>query len=337
MLTARKPVVQQRDAFTQGQFLDCLRSYHNPIQQIQSQLSEMNSSPPKRRDSFLTGPVASTTSDRVFPPLSTSSGDPVKSKRPRERAAVVTSGPAPFATSASVPVASSPAELQPLPKTAEMVASSAATAAAAVAQPVAPPTSANANGLQDPRTLALLEQLLPTLTGQTVGSSLDSNGIDVSQAQALLPAIETLAKFYGIGLPPSLNNNNDPAAVLAAPATITSTLRSSEPEPTSVVAEPLQAAAAAPAPAPPAASSNSRRAVQATERFVAIDVSHMTALQREQVGKQNPRDPRGGCANCKRRKSTTWHEGRDKSGTMTSVCNGARCSLDSFEEFRASY
>ncbi|GAA5955915.1 hypothetical protein JCM8115_004361 [Rhodotorula mucilaginosa] len=316
----------ERDAFTQGQFLDCLRSYHNPIQQIQSQLSEMNSSPPKRRESFLTGPVASTTSDGLFPPLSTSSGDPVKAKRPRERAPIATNGPAPFATSASVQAASSPAELQPLPRTAEMVSSAAA--AAGGAQPLAavPPTStstsANANGLQDPRTLALLEQLLPTLTGQSVGSSLDSNGIDVSQAQALLPAIETLARFYGIGLPPSLNNN-DPAAVLAAPANITTTSRSSEPEPTSVVAEPLQQAAApaAPAPAPAAVSSNSRRAVQATERFVAIDVSHMTALQREQVGKQNPRDPRGGCANCKRRKSTTWHEGRDKSGAVTSVCN----------------
>lgn len=314
----RKLVSKQRDAFTQGQFLDCLRSYHNPIQQIQSQLSEMNSSPPKRRDSCLTGPVASTTSDGLFPPLSTSSGDPVKAKRPRERVPIVTSGPAPFATSASVQAASSPAELQPLSQSAEMVRSAAAQPLAA-----ALPTSASANGLQDPRTLALLEQLLPTLTGQSVGSSLDSNGIDISQAQALLPAIETLARFYGIGLPPSVGN--DPAATLATPAIVTTTSRSSEPKPTSAVAEPLQQAAApaVPAPAPAAVSSNSRRAVQATERFVAIDVSHMTALQREQVGKQNPRDPRGGCANCKRRKSTTWHEGRDKAGTMTSVCNGA--------------
>ncbi|GAA5980197.1 hypothetical protein JCM10908_001571 [Rhodotorula pacifica] len=299
----------ERDAFTQGQFLDCLRSYHNPIQQIQSQLSELNSSPPKLRDSFLTGSVPPA-SEGLLPPHSTSSGDPIKPKRPRERVQPpAATKSAPFATSATMQ-GSSPAELHPLAETVEGIA--AAAAAAAQSATSAPPPTA-ANGLQDPRTLALLEQLLPTLTGRSAGA-LDSNGLDVSQAQALLPAIETLAKYYGIGMAAPAAGNN---ANLAAPAAIVSS------------GEQAQQSIAGSATALPAASmknaastaSTSKRPVQSTERFVVIDVSNMTALQKEQVGKQNPRDPRGGCANCKRRKSTTWHEGRDKAGTMTSVCN----------------
>ncbi|GAA5870167.1 hypothetical protein JCM3774_002610 [Rhodotorula dairenensis] len=305
----------ERDAFTQGQFLDCLRSYHNPIQSIQSQLSEMNSSPPKRRDSFLTGPVPST-SDSLLPPHSTSSGgDPVKPKRPRERVQTapqssVAQKPASFATSAAVQ-ASPPAGLQPLPKAAEMLAASAST------DPVPPVAPGAANGLQDPRTLALLEQLLPTLTGQSAGS-LDSNGLDLSQAQALIPAIETLAKYYGIGLAPSSAHGATLApAAAGSSGEVVSAVSADRSEPPHIQAVASVSTSTAAAVAP----TSRRAAVQATERFVVIDVSHMTALQKEQVGKQNPRDPRGGCANCKRRKSTNWHEGRDKSGTMTSVCN----------------
>lgn len=271
----------------------------------------MNSSPPKRRESFWTGPVVAT-GDDLLPSYSTpGGGDPVKPKRPRERVQpapppFVAQTTVPFATSASLQ-ASSPAELQPLATAAKMAAASGANA------PVAPAVPVAANGLQDPRMLALLEQLLPTLTGQSTGS-FDSNGLDLSQAQALLPAIETLAKFYGIGLaPPASLSAGIPLPAASGEAESAST-RPEAPQAEGVASVSSSTAATAP--------SSRRATVQATERFVVIDVSNMTALQKEQVGKQNPRDPRGGCANCKRRKSTTWHEGRDKLGTLTSVCNG---------------
>ncbi|GAA5918679.1 hypothetical protein JCM8208_003798, partial [Rhodotorula glutinis] len=47
----------ERDAFTQGQFLDALRSYHhNPVQHLQNEISDFASSPPKRQESAVFPP-----------------------------------------------------------------------------------------------------------------------------------------------------------------------------------------------------------------------------------------------------------------------------------------
>ncbi|BGP53025.1 hypothetical protein JCM8202v2_000582 [Rhodotorula sphaerocarpa] len=264
----------EREAFTQGQFLDCLRSYHNPIQHIQSQLAEMYASPPKRREAGAL--QAPETAALPFQHLSLPTGDPVKRHRPRESAPPrlqesAMPHTAPFATSASTAAASSPPDHAPAAPTTSAL----------------PLDLASSAELQDPRTLALLSQILPSLTAQGSGAPFDSNGIDVAQAQALLPAIQTLAKYCGVDL----------ASSVAAKAGETFSPLPAGPGPQAM---------------PPVAAAAPQEATESAPS---------TSAPREQVGKQNPRDPRVGCWNCKRRKSTTWHEGRNGQGTTVTVCN----------------
>lgn len=218
-----------------------------------------------------------------------SSGDPVKPKRPRT---------------------SHPASLQPsaMSHTAPFATSASLAASCPAVAPTLPDALGHA-GLQDPRTLALLTQLLPTLSGQAPGQAapIDSSSIDASQAQALLPAIQTLAKYCGVDL-------------IAPTAASSATASTAPPAPaTSAASESVLSLSAMP-------PTTAVRSHQSNDRFVAIDTSDLTDAQRNKIGKQNPRDPKGGCTNCKRRKSTIWHERRDKDGLQSSVCNG-ECAI----------
>ncbi|BGP28943.1 hypothetical protein JCM10296v2_000679 [Rhodotorula toruloides] len=298
----------ERDAFTQGQFLDCLRSYHNPVQHLQSEMSDFATSPPKRRESAL---FASTSSSlppaRPAPSAPMPSGDPVKRKRPRETPtlpippAAASVPPAPFSTGAS-----SPASFLPPPPAASTV------------------NEAGLAGLQDPRTLALLGQILPSLTA----AGADASGLltalaqqhqnsQQSQQEALLPAIQTLAKFCGINLPAQQQQQVMPTEPLltSTAADPTSHWKSDLPRP------PTGAPSTSTATTSRKSKSGSTSSSSTREHFAAIDLTSLSASHAQAVGKQNPRDPQSGCANCKRRKSTTWREGKGPDGKLMSVCN----------------
>ncbi|GAA5978456.1 hypothetical protein JCM11641_007951 [Rhodosporidiobolus odoratus] len=249
----------ERDAFTQGQFLDCLRSYHNPVQHLQSEMSDFNSSPPKRQESA------------AFAPRS--SGDPVKRKRPREQPslpippAAVAAPPAPFATSPAS--ATLPSDLS----------------------------------LQDPRLLALIGQLVPSLA--PTAPAPPTAPLDSAQAQALLPALQTLAQLYGLDVTgaPSAPAPVPPSSI--APS-------SAAPGPSSHFAPSER-----PPTGTPAANGKGLRKKE-RETFATIDPN---TLPNVPLGKQNPRAPNEGCSNCKRKKSTVWREGTGDDGITTSVCN----------------
>lgn len=317
----------QRDAFTQGQFLDCLRSYHNPVQHLQSEMSDFASSPPKRRESALFASTSSAHANRPASGAPVPSGDPVKRKRPRETPSlpipsVATSiPPAPFVTGAS-----SPAPFLPFPPAGS------------------PANDAGLSGLQDPKTLTLLGQILPSLTaagGDASGllaalsrhqqqHSLAHDGSAQSQQEALLPAIQTLAKFCGIDLPAQQPLPTEPLLTSTA-ADPSSFWQSELPRPpTAVPSNPPPAPASRKSKAGATSSASSHR-----EHFAAIDLTSLSASHAQAVGKQNPRNPQGGCANCKRRKSTTWREGKGPDGKLMSVCNGqSRSRSLSFAEVR---
>ncbi|KAJ8296857.1 hypothetical protein OF846_000134 [Rhodotorula toruloides] len=302
----------ERDAFTQGQFLDCLRSYHNPVQHLQSEMSDFASSPPKRRESAL----FASTSSAVLPPTRPApaapvpSGDPVKRKRPRETPSLpippvaASVPPAPFATGAS-----SPASLLP-PAPAASTANEAGVA-----------------GLQDPRTLALLGQILPSLTA----AGADASGLlaaltqqhQQSQQEALLPAIQTLAKFCGINLPAQQQQPvpNEPLLTSTAADPSSQHWQSDLPRPPTGAPSTSTSTSTTTATASRKPKSGSTSSTSHREHFAAIDLTSLSASHAQAVGKQNPRDPQSGCANCKRRKSTTWREGKGPDGKLMSVCN----------------
>ncbi|GAA5904242.1 hypothetical protein JCM6882_003177 [Rhodosporidiobolus microsporus] len=290
--------LNERDAFTQGQFLDCLRSYHNPVQQLQSEISDFNSSPPKQRDSL---PIPPSSSLGAFPSMST--GDPVKRKRPRESHPPLPVPP---------PAAAAPAPTAP---PAPFVAASSP-AFPTAALPVEPAT------LQDPRVLALLGQLIPSLAAANAPAPpapapapAPALSLDSPQGQALLPAIRTLAQFYGLQLP------NPPASAAApAPAPAPAAVAAAVPLPPSSMLP--SSTAPGPSSHPPQASARpptGKATRKNREHFASIDVN---TLAGPPVGKQNPRAPEEGCSNCKRKKSTVWREGlgEDRSSTAT-VCN----------------
>ena len=291
----------QRDAFTQGQFLDALRSYHHtPIQHLQNEISDFHSSPPKRHDSAVFPPTASAPR-----PSTSSTGDPIKRKRPRESPVLPLPSAAPSTTSLAAPFATGPAESSPatFPAPLPTLDSAFDTASA---------------DLQDPRNAAVLNQLLASLSSSGgVGADglagLLPSSLPLDSPQ-LLPALQTLAKYYGLDLP-----GQPPAAPSS----------SSTPFPAS--ADPAPSSAPAPAPAPTSAAASAsgsgttrRRSAKDREHFAAIDLSTLAAPP---TNKQNPRDAKG-CSNCKRKKSTIWREGTGSDGALTTVCNGAsRSSL----------
>ncbi|GAA5908817.1 hypothetical protein JCM8208_006799, partial [Rhodotorula glutinis] len=275
-----------------GQFLDALRSYHhNPVQHLQNEISDFASSPPKRQESAVFPPADSA------PRQSTSStGDPVKRKRPRESPVLPLPSAPPSTTSLAAPFATGPAESSP------------------ATFPAPLPTLDSAFGtdgadLQDPRNAAVLNQLLASLSSGAGADGLTGllpSSLPLDSPQ-LLPALQTLAKYYGLDLPGQQG---------AASSS------SSTPFPASADPAPSSAPAPAPAPASTAAPATGggttrRRTAKDREHFVAIDLSTLAAPP---TNKQNPRDANG-CSNCRRKKSTTWREGTASDGTLTTVCN----------------
>ncbi|BGP12817.1 hypothetical protein JCM10213_008078 [Rhodosporidiobolus nylandii] len=276
----------ERDAFTQGQFLDCLRSYHNPVQHLQSEISEFNSSPPKPRDS-----APFPTSSSSFDPRA-STGDPVKRKRAREQPSL----PIP-----PVAAAAPPAPFVSGPSSAPSAPSSAAAAG--------DPT------LEDPRILALLSQLIPSLAAASAApaAAAPTLSLDSPQGQALLPAIRTLAQFYGLQLPGSAPGPAQVAAQIPLPPS------SAVPSSSAGGLPQQQRSARPPMGGPTAAATGKAGRRKEREHFATIDPN---TLPEPPQGKQNPRDPTTGCSNCKRRKSTVWREGLTPDGlSTTSVCN----------------
>ncbi|GJN91706.1 hypothetical protein Rhopal_004729-T1 [Rhodotorula paludigena] len=292
----------ERDAFTQGQFLDCLRSYHNPVSQLQNEISDFHSSPPKRRDSAVFPPASSAAPAARPAPAAT--GDPVKRKRPREQ------------SSLPIPPLPSSSAAPPAPFATGQPASSPAPFSAPL--PAVPPAVDHAD-LQDPQTSALLHQLLSSLTSGQSNSAAAAAAAPLLAASSmsldspdLLPALQTLAKYYGMQLPGATAAPAAPPPFPSSSAAATLPLFASAPPPGSGTAAPAPLPAAASASAPPR-----RKTAKDREHFAAIDPN---TLPVPQVGKQNPRDPNG-CTNCKRKKSTTWREGTGPDGKMTSVCN----------------
>lgn len=196
-------------------------------------------------------------------------------------------------------------------------------------QPIAstsagPPVDALAS-LQDPQVLALLSQLLPSLgigapQPSTSSPAPTAFALDTPQGRALLPAIRTLAKFYGVAVPenasvedafaPSMNNKGKGREVVDSSAPF-SNLNA----PSSFAAAPPSAQGAAPLTkkAPPRRKAG--RAKSRDEAFVAVAIVSK--------GNHNPMDPDGGCSNCPRKKSAVWREGESQDGITVTVCNGS--------------
>ncbi|GAA5922252.1 uncharacterized protein JCM15063_003236 [Sporobolomyces koalae] len=282
----------ERDAFTQGQFLDCLRSYHNPVQQLQSELSEMNSSPPKLHryennalsSSASSAAWQSTASGPVAP------GDPVKRKRPQSRQSLPLS-----ASTTALPLA-------PASAFAGLPNSSRSPPQAVPAETV--PADAAA---ETPDLLALLTQIVSASSASNPTSASAANlSLDPSQAQL---ALQNLAKLCGLPVPSPISQSTTPAMPEMPPSTqiLTST---SGPMPQTSTRPPKTTTA----------NNGSVLSSSATRK----KREHFTAIDQEESrgqGKNNPRDSNG-CSNCRRKKSTVWREGIDAvSGQTISVCN----------------
>ncbi|GAA5834533.1 hypothetical protein JCM9279_004345 [Rhodotorula babjevae] len=284
----------ERDAFTQGQFLDALRSYHhNPVQHLQNEISDFNPSPPNRYEAAVFPPAASAPR-----PSTSSTGDPIKRKRPRESPVLPLPSAPPSTSSLAAPFATGPAESSP------------------ASFPAPPPALDSAfetasPDLHDPSNAAVLNQLLASLSSSAgIGADglagLLPSSLPLDSPQ-LLPALQTLAKYYGLDFP------GQPGAASSSSST-----------PFPAAPDPAPSSAPAPAPAPtstaaPSAGSGTtrRRSAKDREHFAAIDLRKLAAPP---TNKQNPRDANG-CSNCKRKKSTIWREGTGSDGALMTVCN----------------
>ncbi|GAA5845762.1 hypothetical protein JCM5353_004709 [Sporobolomyces roseus] len=245
--------LSERDAFTQGQFLDCLRSYHNPIQQLQSEISEYHSSPPKlqTRESGSFSSSSNLQGRTSGPPAP---GDPVKRKRPQSRQSLPLS-----ASTTALPLA-------PPSALANLSSSKLATSTSA-------PTEDPA---QNHDLLAFLSQLVTSSTSASQNSSAPS--LDLSQNQN---ALQSLAKLCGLDLP------EVPASAPVEPPIPTST---SGPAPVSSSRPPK--ASKSTSLATSASNSTTSTSTGANrkkrEHFAAIDMTGNKG-----TGKNNPRDPNG--------------------------------------------
>lgn len=253
----------QRPSFTQTQFLTSLRSFANPAQPHDS--SDHASSPPRRRESFHHQQAHPSSAQ----PRSSYLGDPVKRKRPRESDEHVLPVSLP-------PIVPAPSSAASTPFPAPVVSTSALPSAPTAAQ------------LQDPRILALLVQLIPSLAASAPPLSLDSE-----QGQALLPAIRTLAEYYGAQLPPALSSADPISAQVILGNALSQQSTASLDK---------------------GKGKSGPKAAKRVEQFTPIDAP-------ETSDKSNPID-KSACSNCKRKKSTKWREAFDEEGTRVTVCNG---------------
>ncbi|ORY85370.1 hypothetical protein BCR35DRAFT_302845 [Leucosporidium creatinivorum] len=258
----------ERPSFTQTQFLTSLRSFANPAQPYDS--SDRASSPPRRRNSFHHQQSHPSSAQ----PRSSHLGDPVKRKRPRESDEHV------LPVSLPPPVAPSSAASTPFPVP---IASTSALSSA--------PTAAQ---LQDPHILALLVQLIPSLAASAPAATAPPLALDSEQGQALLPAIRTLAEYYGAQLPPTLLSSADASSAQAI-------LDNALAQQSTSFLDKGKGKSAGP------------RAAKRVEQFTPVDAP-------ETSDKSNPIDG-SACSNCKRKKSTKWREAFDEEGTRVTVCN----------------
>ncbi|GAA6007302.1 hypothetical protein JCM11491_003081 [Sporobolomyces phaffii] len=245
--------LSERDAFTQGQFLNCLRSYHNPIQQLQGELSESNSSPPKasRREA---APIPSSSSGTASAAL----GDPVKRRRPSDRQSLPLS-----ASTTALPIApaSAFANQAPSASTSSLPApSSTSTTASALPEPT----------LQNPDLLAFISQLVSS--SASAGATAPNSSAPPLDLLGNQEALQNLARLCGLPVP-------EPALV-PPPSTLAPT-STSGPAPIPSARPPKLATSTS----DPAANSAVRKK---REHFAAIDSSQLKGQ-----GKNNPRDPNG--------------------------------------------
>ncbi|GAA6059585.1 hypothetical protein JCM10212_005084 [Sporobolomyces blumeae] len=281
--------LNERDAFTQVQFLDCLRSYHNPVQHLQSEMSDFASSPPKQPNRRESAPFAPSSSSSSAWPRSTSSGpppagDPVKRRRPSERQSLPLS-----ASTTALPVAPASAFAK-LPVPDARLSHPHATPATSVEPSGAAPA-------QNPALLALLSQLVSASAGDAVQPTAAPN-------QEMLVA---LAQLCGLPVPTPIQ--------APAPTQLPAPTSTSGPvlEPSARPSKSISANDATTATTNE--STGRRKNAKPREHFAAIETSSSAA-----TGKQNPRNPKG-CSNCNRKKSTLWREGLGPDGKQTSVCN----------------
>ncbi|KAM0793120.1 hypothetical protein ACM66B_000599 [Microbotryomycetes sp. NB124-2] len=232
----------ERPAFTQTQFLTSLRSFANPSSQA----------------------AAPRVPEPAPVPVQIRSGDPVKRKRTRD-----------------VERLSQTFALGPSPVPATAVSTPPLNASFGAAVTAAPLDQTALTQLQDPRIRALLAQVIPSLASTDASATVAAISVDSEQGRQLLPAIRTLAQYYGVALPQT------------APAP-----QSSMQVPSS----------SAPSAAPP-------RRKTTTEEYVALEQTDAQSND-----KTNPSNPKGGCSNCRRKKSTVWRQ-RGQDETSAVVCN----------------
>lgn len=270
----------QRPSFTQTQFLTSLRSFANPA----APSSDRASSPPRRREPQQSSFSSSSTNRPILQrPPSQLSGDPVKKKRPR-------TDPRLSGGSSSFPAPLLPAPAPPPPQQQQQQ----------LALPVIDPNVPLHQ--QDPRLLALLSHLIPSLAAQQSHST----------AQPTRP-ISTSANHDAIAalrasLGPSSNSSHGIDIDVSEHGTA----------PTSTADTKGKGRAMPPPSLPPSSSApmggSKGKKSGRDEEYVAIE-------QGDSKGKSNPLDPNG-CFNCKRKKSTVWRQKVGESGQRSTVCNG---------------
>ncbi|SCV68476.1 BQ2448_597 [Microbotryum intermedium] len=276
----------ERPSFTQMQFLTSLRSFANPAQPHDS--SDRASPPPRRREQMLSGQPALQMA-RVVSGGTAPLGDPVKRKRPRDSGRPQITVPLPSLNLSTA-----------LPS--PLVASSTVDGAEASAQPT---TSATAILVDDPRIAALLAQLLPSLTASS--TSPRASSIESEDARQLLPAIRTLAQYYGVSVPSEQANS---AMVVGQPILGKKEV-SDEPSTT----QPEEQSKA-----------------KSFEAFTPIP--DQAPLADGAKGRSNPADAAGGCFNCKRKKSTVWRQSHQADGTRVTCCNACGAHYNKYGRHR---
>ncbi|GAA5896523.1 uncharacterized protein JCM6883_006932 [Sporobolomyces salmoneus] len=281
----------ERDAFTPGDFLKTLRAYDTPAHKLQSELSDLHSSPPKatRPDTapFPSSSTGSTSRSQLSG--TTTAGDPIKRRRPtQERQSLPLS-----ASTTALPLA-------PPSAFANLPTSYLSSSQPASSMPAAGPSSGPQASAETPDLLAIFAQLVSSSTASSSSTNPLDSSLDVPQNQE---ALKNLAKLCGLPVP-------EEALPLPPPPSTQALTSTSGPVPQPSSRPPKTLASSSTSNSDPANAARKK-----LEHFSAIAASELRGQ-----GKNNPRDVNG-CSNCKRKKSTVWREGLDSNGVNTSVCN----------------
>ncbi|KAK4058136.1 hypothetical protein OIO90_000875 [Microbotryomycetes sp. JL221] len=221
-------------------------------------------------------------------PLQGRSGDPVKRKRPREAERTASTG-----TFVQSPANQGDVSTPPL-------------TSAAKGDAVAPLDQTALTQLQDPRIRALLAQVIPSLASPDSGSAAPVISLDSEQGRQLLPAIRTLAQYYGVALP---SGDLHMASNTASSSSGSQNVQTG-PSAAKVAQQRNAARDGDQIPAP-----TRRKTGSNAEEYIAVEQSG-----EQSSDKTNPRDPKNGCSNCRRKKSTVWRE-RESNREAALVCN----------------